>query len=1056
MPRPEGLPESAEDPESGAEGRASGGLPIVEPPVEVVPPIVPEVSAQAPVGANPPKRRYSFPFFRRSPEDKASEEAKKNEKEAAKARRKKLEGNLREIANRRKAGKAIPDKKIEIDDSELAVETAEKIARIDGLTDEQVREEIVKASSGQADSNAPIETLRNRLKQFKQAIPVAPKEGVVFSSAPNRPEQDSIATKKPNVASRLLGKLRRGEPKKEAPDKSKKDGEVDKVSLQERRVFGEASEEMARLRNLSDDRARQEATEKFGPIDPKESIANIRFRLEQEVSPIIIEQVKEVEGLVGAVSKGKLNNSELREFGKKLTHGIGLLKVFGTALPGLLKNAAIQSLNRKTELGTGFVVGFATRIAIKSFLGITTVGVSELAGATAGGIAGGVKRVIREKKGYSSFMKEILGEGREITQETFLQTSQKLKEALSHETNKRAQEELRDKLRYLNVAFKRQSEKGEKNLFTLVEEMMKLQQGGVEEAPGEGALEGLKKVDVRDDLRLEIQNAKLVDRTKLRNAILIGAGFGLLGGFVGGSLADFLHGHDLLDEARKILSGASAPTGATGVVLGVPSQSPVGIPSQTNGVSSPTPRGIPGVTDTSTPRPSPTDSPSPTPRPSGPPEASGSPKPSGTPEASGSPKPSGTPEASASPKPSGTPVAETTGPKPGATDAPKPGTTEAPGAKGGVTETGAGKPPVVEPGAPKPPIGPETLPPETGVGAVIKISKEVAELKDTVDLPSGSNVWNESAKILKGLLGRDPTDAETLAGAKAIAKATKIAIPGWGLTEGTDQHLLRAGDPLNITPDVKKVFQQIVDGKLGVVEVHAPGVPSPETIIGVPKPLVGEIPTPPRPPVSEVLKPFPGPGISITEMSPTQIAKALPDEVPIFKGTTPLKTSFRLLEAALGQSPTNDEAMQFANALVKGTGAAAENVDLNAVATNDSVWHMGAGGREAIRQIMESPNTSLITAFKENATFGFPKGYDGAVFLKDFLRANLNLDISKPGFSKVLDVAITESSMSPEQKVSVLRTIATSGKIILPNDSSFKMTKRLLGAIIRYKLANKL
>ncbi len=1006
MAKPEGAPEDLL-PSAGAEGGVVDGLPIVEAPVEVVPPIVGETPPEAPAepATTPKKGRVGFPFFGRGkPKDGAAKDENKVRKEAEKAA-KKTEKEAREAAEKAKR--------------------AELEEHFGNITKKETPEE--KAAREKAE------------KEKKRA------------------KEDFIGPKKPGVASRLLSKLRRGGPKKEVPDK-KVEKDPSKLVV----------EEISRIGGLTPEQVRQEAEQKLSGIDVKNvTVEKLREHLEQAATFLLTSEgegkglLASVKGVIaGALAKfGRSKTGVPEEVVNKTVEELKDKRIFGVPVIGYLASVATGRHLKTQQFVAGAAAGFILRTAVRTVGGTVGIPIMATAGAIGGGGAGALKEYLkqrRERSSYKSFVEGAFSAGA-ISPEAFLKVREELKAEIAsldfvgpekldeksrrEKGDRRKREELRDKLRYLNVAFKKQSEGGEKTLaFRLDEYFKETNKDSIESAGSED----------RGKLLAEIYSSKLSGRNEMLWAIGKGAGMGALGATAAGVWMDFAQAsninlvsmaqtfvqeHDInvpviggvgntLSAVREHLPGATPGTPASGIVQPLTPGGLVG-PEQPlipeTGVASEATPAVPEVGSSGGVAPS---------APTGAGNIGGSeilagdemgPRIPRVPDGVGA----GTGTPTSGEISSGIPIHDELGPR-------------IPGGAGAADAVAGVQPPV-----------------EAAAG-VVNISPEVAELKDTVDLPSGSNVWNESAKILKGLLGRDPTDAETLAGAKAIAKATKIAIPGWGLTEGTDQHLLRAGDPLNITPDVKKVFQQIVDGKLGVVEVHAPGVPSPETIIGVPKPLVGEIPTPPRPPVSEVLKPFPGPGISITEMSPTQIAKALPDEVPIFKGTTPLKTSFRLLEAALGQSPTNDEAMQFANALVKGTGAAAENVDLNAVATNDSVWHMGAGGREAIRQIMESPNTSLITAFKENATFGFPKGYDGAVFLKDFLRANLNLDISKPGFSKVLDVAITESSMSPEQKVSVLRTIATSGKIILPNDSSFKMTKRLLGAIIRYKLANKL
>lgn len=79
----------------------------------------------------------------------------------------------------------------------------------------------------------------------------------------------------------------------------------------------------------------------------------------------------------------------------------------------------------------------------------------------------------------------------------------------------------------------------------------------------------------------------------------------------------------------------------------------------------------------------------------------------------------------------------------------------------------------------------------------VPIPADLARLPDIVDLPSGSNPWNETTKYLETVLGRTPTNAEILQVGRTLCQASNIAVPEWGIPGKTLATQLLPGSKLN-------------------------------------------------------------------------------------------------------------------------------------------------------------------------------------------------------------------------------------------------------------------
>ncbi len=87
----------------------------------------------------------------------------------------------------------------------------------------------------------------------------------------------------------------------------------------------------------------------------------------------------------------------------------------------------------------------------------------------------------------------------------------------------------------------------------------------------------------------------------------------------------------------------------------------------------------------------------------------------------------------------------------------------------------------------------------------LDISPELAKMPEVVQLPAGSNPWEEVSKYGSSYLGRPLTSAENLLVTQELARQSGIAVPSWGLV-GEDHTKLKAGFKLIFNDPVKKLL----------------------------------------------------------------------------------------------------------------------------------------------------------------------------------------------------------------------------------------------------------
>lgn len=280
----------------------------------------------------------------------------------------------------------------------------------------------------------------------------------------------------------------------------------------------------------------QTTKQKLSPT-PKSSkigtIGSVRFETPKVVSPQEEAAVQSVvEEIVSQLPSEKLEKKSVKDVVKNVTERIKTKKVFGIPISSIMKSI----WDRKTEIAAGAAAGFATRTALKIALGPVSFIAGAGVGAVGGGVAGGAREAWRQRRGYKSFIKEVMGGDEKLDKEKVSQKLNELREAIGAEQDARKREGLKDQLRYLQVAIKREAlqtiqpedigkwkrveDHNRQALMSVVADIMNIQKEGQEE------------------LLKEILSSKLIDKQRLRGAILRGAAFGAVGGAVGGALAD--------------------------------------------------------------------------------------------------------------------------------------------------------------------------------------------------------------------------------------------------------------------------------------------------------------------------------------------------------------------------------------------------------------------------------------------------------------------------------------------------------------------------------------
>lgn len=124
-----------------------------------------------------------------------------------------------------------------------------------------------------------------------------------------------------------------------------------------------------------------------------------------------------------------------------------------------------------------------------------------------------------------------------------------------------------------------------------------------------------------------------------------------------------------------------------------------------------------------------------------------------------------------------------------------------------------GGPQVTPPGGVEtPPGGVDTPPGKPGTPS--PFMTDIQNLPGVVDLPQGSNIWNESKyNLLPSVLHRNPTDPEVYRVAYAIAKESGVAVPTWNLQTGILDTRMPVGFDLMINNNVRNVLSEIAQGR---------------------------------------------------------------------------------------------------------------------------------------------------------------------------------------------------------------------------------------------------
>lgn len=121
-------------------------------------------------------------------------------------------------------------------------------------------------------------------------------------------------------------------------------------------------------------------------------------------------------------------------------------------------------------------------------------------------------------------------------------------------------------------------------------------------------------------------------------------------------------------------------------------------------------------------------------------------------------------------------------------------------------------PDVIQPPQGIPPVGGAEIPPaqpEIPTPALV----EIQNLPPVVDLPQGSNVWNESSKALQQILHRQPTNAEILRVAQEISRQSGVTVPEWGIYGQVFHTKMPVGYDLIYNTNVRNVISEIARGR---------------------------------------------------------------------------------------------------------------------------------------------------------------------------------------------------------------------------------------------------
>ncbi|MBI4057929.1 hypothetical protein HY405_01255 [Candidatus Microgenomates bacterium] len=224
----------------------------------------------------------------------------------------------------------------------------------------------------------------------------------------------------------------------------------------------------------------------------------------------------------------------------------------------------------------------------------------------------------------------------------------------------------------------------------------------------------------------------------------------------------------------------------------------------------------------------------------------------------------------------------------------------------------------------------------------VSLSPDLAVMPEVVDLTQGSNPWNETAKYLEDYLGRPPTNAEILQVDQAVARASNIAVPNWGI-EGQYLHTeLPVGFDLHFDDSVKQVIASLESAPSAPLEATSAVLPTedlPSNITSfptetVPQPIEVSTFTPPSTP---------------TEVALSNL-NAFSDSVDVPIGTSYFDGMKIHLQALLGRPPQDYELRGVMELISRKTGRSM--LDLQRIASSGETLPFDKDVKDLIAQFI--------------------------------------------------------------------------------------------------------
>ncbi len=245
-----------------------------------------------------------------------------------------------------------------------------------------------------------------------------------------------------------------------------------------------------------------------------------RLGTPEEIRKNILEAISKQAELIAQ------NKSSFQKFWESLHDRSSKVRIFGRVGSEFIAGAA-----------AGFVIRKATRVALTGIGGLAP---AIIAGGVGGGVVGGARAWWRERSAYNELLKEMQGGSFNLNKKDLYEKVVNLDDAIKNaKGNPRIVERLMDKRRYTLVAIKKEESEERKDTLVWLEEVISTK---ASESLPDADVESKKVSDRAEEFMERIDRAKLVDRKRLRRAILRGATIGALGGLVGGVLVGGIEG----------------------------------------------------------------------------------------------------------------------------------------------------------------------------------------------------------------------------------------------------------------------------------------------------------------------------------------------------------------------------------------------------------------------------------------------------------------------------------------------------------------------------------